>query len=166
MRKGDIFGIGNRNYVITGDPEYIGNAGRELGEIKNKGKVRKVTLYIGMDRGVDSGRCKTQPKEYDPQTVVDEFITLREIQTGDSEKVGATTIPARGVYKGGGEESRVIEVIFERNNKEKSFEKFKNNMLKTGEVLSRRFCQREIKAIVKNGTDEVEWQLTPKRKKK
>lgn len=163
MKKGDIFGFGDKNYIVTGKPVFIGNS--QLGEIRSKGPVKKVTLYIGLNRGIKEGKCKTQPKKYAPQVVVDTFLNARELQTNDPSKVGATVTPAKGVFQGGGEDTRVIEVLYEKNNKEQTFSQFKNNMLIVGEALSKRFCQQEILAIVKNGTHETRWSLTPKEKK-
>ena len=160
MKKGDIFGFGNRNYVVTGEPEVIGD--QPLGDIKLKGQIKKVTLYVGLSRGIKEGKCKTQPKKYPPGIVLDTFLNAREIQTGDPSKVFATATPAKGVFKGGDENTRVIEVIFEKNEKEKTFGQFKKNMLKAGGALSKRFCQQAVLAVVKDGAKEEQWELTPK----
>ena len=56
----------------------------------------------------------------------------------------------------------VIEVIFEKNEKEKTFGQFKKSMLKAGEALSKRFCQQAVLAVVKDGAKEEQWELTPK----
>ena len=163
MKKGDVFGVGNRNYIITGESQSIGER-QQLGEIKRSGPIQKVTLYVGLNRGVSSGKCGQQPAKYKPQTVIDTFLHTREIQTGDPSRVGATATPAKGVFRGGSENTWIIEVLYEKNHHEQTWGKFKKNMLRAGEALSRRFCQQEIMAVVKNGADEERWTLTPKKR--
>lgn len=163
----DVFGIGDRCYVQTGKSQQIGSA-TTIGDISKGRKIQKVTLIVGLDRGRDSAKertiCRQAPKKIKPKKAVDTFLAARITQLGRADLVGATVTPARGQWKGGGESTRVFDVIFDKSSAEKDFKTFKNNMLRVGEVMSDRLCQDKVLAVVEDGTKRTLFDITRRKK--
>jgi len=158
LAKGDILEIDGKQLVVK-RVRTIGNAG-QLGEAKLRGPVRKITLYVGLNRGRSEGDCADDPTKYSGKNIVDAFLALRRKQV-EADDVGATVLSAQGVYEDEPEETRVFELVYHTNEREPTFARFKDNVLEIGEDFARLFCQRSVLAVVKDGASEDEWDLTP-----
>ena len=99
-RKPDAFVFGNKTYIVTGPAKFYGSRSKgALSGIKHEGPIQKVTLLVGLSRGVDAGACSTDPSTYTVKEIVETVLVLREVQLHGSKAVGLTAIPAQGVWK-------------------------------------------------------------------
>lgn len=134
---------------------WIGRAPRpatgNFGDVVDYGPVVAARIFVGLEKGVDTGGCRTVPKAVDVADVDRLFLLLRGRQVGPGN-VGATRAFADGWYQGGPEHSVVYEVI--RTEEAESETEFFRRMDDIAEHLAIYFCQKEVIVVQKRGGTE------------
>ena len=113
-----------------------------------------MTLFVGQNKGKAernaSGSCARRPGQFRAGDVDRAFRENRASQVG-KKNVGATRVAGRGLFEGDPEGSLAYEVAFVPNEREKTWDQFRQNMDSLAEVLGERFCQDEVLIVRDDG---------------
>lgn len=136
-----------RAFEATGRP-------RSLGRVDDYGPTQSATLYVGRNRGHEPanrrGSCARAPETYSLTRLDDTFLAARAAQVGRKD-TGATRTTGKGWYKGDPESAAAYAVIHIPNDREQSYEAFRQNMNRLAETMAQRLCQDSVIVVHDDG---------------
>lgn len=156
------FSFGNFSFVPTDTPKRIGSkrGQQRLGRIDEYGPARKITLYVGQNKGQEprnrTGSCARRPTKFSTAEIDSAFFKARAAQVG-KPSVAGTRQSGRGWYEGDPEASVSYEISYIPPEgggpaSEPTFKVFNEHINRLAERLAEDFCQDSVLIVRDDGS--------------